>query len=294
MKKIFSKEVIIAIVTTVSLVVLYLGINHLKGINVFQPTNYYYVSLSNVSELQKSSSVLVDGFKVGIVNEIHFDFESTKQIIVQISLDKSLKLQKGSYAELKSNFTSGAYLDLKLNKYLDSYCGIGDTIQGVVSPGILDQITSDMVPKIEQLLPRLDSILMGINVLVNNPALNQALNHIETTTVYLQQSSIQLKNLLSNDIPVITGNLNTISSDFTSVGNNLKGIDFQKTMASLDSVANNLETMSKQLNNPSNSLGLLLNDKSLYLQLDSTARNASVLLQDLKENPKRYVHFSLF
>ncbi|MDR0546665.1 MAG: MlaD family protein [Dysgonamonadaceae bacterium] len=294
MKKVFSKEVIIGFITAVSLVVLYLGLNHLKGVNVFQPANYYYVSITNVSELQTSSPVLVDGFKVGMVNEIQYDFDRPGHLAVQIGLDKSLKIQEGSIVELKSNLTAGAYLDLKLNKYVSAYYAVGDTIEGVASAGLMDKISTEVMPQIETILPRLDSILMGIQVLVNHPALSQSLNNIEKATAALNQSSVQLNRLLSNDIPVIASNLNKISSDFTVVGENMKLLDLKTTLSTVDSVMTNLNQVSLQLKNPNSSLGLLLNDRTFYDHLDSTATNASKLLLDLKENPKRYVHFSLF
>ncbi|MDR2844070.1 MAG: MlaD family protein [Candidatus Symbiothrix sp.] len=294
MKKVFTKEVTIAVITIISLVILFLGLNYMKGINLFQPANYYYISLSNVSELQNSSPVLVDGFKVGIVNDIQYDYNHPGHIVVQIGLDKDLKVQTGSYAELKSNLTAGAYLDLKLNTYVGSYCAIGDTIQGVAAIGMMDKLSTDILPQIEQILPRLDSILLGIQVLVNHPALNQSLNHIEATTADLQKSSAQLSGLLANDIPAIASHLNTVSSDFSVVSGNLKAVDFQRTFSSVDTLLNNMNQISQQLNNPTNSLGLLLNDRTLYDHLDSTAYNASKLFLDLKERPKRYVHFSLF
>lgn len=296
MKKVFTKEVIIGLVTLISLIVLYFGLNYLKGINLFKPSNHYYVSMTNVSELQVSSPVFVDGFKVGIVNSIQYDFDNpdSEQLIVQISLDKNMKLQSGSYVELKSGLTSGAYLDLKLNKYVSDYCQVGDTITGVSNPGLMDKLATELMPQVENILPRLDSILIGIQTLVNHPALTQSLDNIEATTAGLKRSTSQLNTLLANDIPTIVNDFKQISSDFAVVSSNLKEIDLNKTMATVDKTMNNLDQMTLQLNSKDNSLGLLLNDRSLYDNLDSTAKNASVLLEDLKENPKRYVHFSVF
>jgi phospholipid/cholesterol/gamma-HCH transport system substrate-binding protein len=297
MKKIFSKEVIIGLVTTTSLFVLYFGLNYMKGINLFKPTNHYYVLMPNVSELQKSSPVFIDGFKVGIVNSIQYKFDdlNTNNIVVQISLDENIKLKSGSYAELKSGLTSGAYLNLVINRQAAvPYCQVGDTIEGISTTGLMDQLSAKLLPQIENLIPRLDSILSGIQVLVNHPALTQSLNHIETTTANLQNSSGQLDRLLSKDVPVIVSNLNKVSSDFTVVSDRLKELDLQATLAKVDRVMQNIDQISKQLNSRDNTLGLLLNDRSLYDHLDSTARNASDLFLDIREYPKNYVHFSIF
>lgn len=296
MKKIFTKEIIIGIITIVSLFILYSGINYLKGINILKPTNHYYALMPNVAELQTSSPVYVDGFKVGMVNSIEYEFNNLRpdNIIVQISLDKQMKLQTGTYVELKSGLTSGAYLNLILNKYVSSYHEIGDTIIGKTEVGLMDKLAQELLPQVENILPRLDSILQGIQVLVTHPALSQSLDHIESTTANLSKSSNELNTLLEKDIPAIVSNFNKISSDFTIVSENMKQLDFQKTFEKVNKTLANINEMSEQLNNPNSSLGLLLNDRSLYDNLDSTAKNAASLLKDVEQNPKKYVHFSIF
>jgi phospholipid/cholesterol/gamma-HCH transport system substrate-binding protein len=296
MKKVFTKEVIIGLVTLVSLFILYLGLNYLRGVNLFKPTNHYYVAMPNVSELQQSSPVYIDGFKIGIVSSIDYPFDQPvpQNIVVLISLDESMRVQTGSYFELKTGLTSGSSLHLILNKYVDSYYSIGDTIEGVTNPGMMDKISANLLPQVENLLPRLDSILIGIQTLLNHPALSQSLEHIEATTAHLQKSSKQLNGLLAEDVPTIVKNLKQVSSDFTVVSSNLSEIDMNGTIAKVDKAIENIDQMTLQLNNKDNSLGLLLNDQSLYHNLDSTARNAAVLLRDIKEQPKKYVHFSIF
>ena len=294
MKKYFSKEVIIGLVTIISFCLLYFGLNYLKGANIFKPTNHYYVRMPDVNELQKSSPVYVDGFRVGIVSSIDYDFQETGNIAVQISLDKKMKIQTGSHVEIKVGLTSGAYLNLILNKYVSSYCQVGDTIDGASERGIMDKLNENLLPQIESMLPRLDSILMGIQLLVNHPALSQSLNQLSATTSNLENSTRQLNLLLTKDIRPIMTNLNQASSDFTLLSSQFRQMDLNATMRQVNKSLQNLEQMSVQLNSRDNSLGLLLNDRSMYDHLDTTLLNASNLLLDLKQNPKRYVNFSLF
>jgi phospholipid/cholesterol/gamma-HCH transport system substrate-binding protein len=294
MKKIFSKELIIGAVTAISLVILYVGVNYLKGLNVFKPSNHYYVKMPKVNELQQSSPIYVDGFKVGVVNSIDFHFDNRDFITVQVSLDKQMKVETGSYFELKSGLTSGAYLDLRLNKYVGTYCAIGDTLEGVSLPGMMDKISETFIPQVEHILPRLDSILQGIQTLVNHPALAQSLDHISASTASLAKSSQQLDQILSSDIRPMLTNLNRTTSDLAVFSGKVKQLDLDLTMNKVNGALENIDRLSKQLNNTDNSLGLLLNDRALYDHLDSTAVNASLLLLDLKQNPKRYVHFSIF
>jgi len=294
MKKYFNKEITIALITLLSLGLLYFGLNYLKGANIFKPTNHYHVRMPDVSELQNSCPVYVNGFRVGIVSAIEYDFQSSGSIIVQISLDKKMRIQTGSHVEIKVGLTSGAFLNLILNQSADTYCQVGDTINGISEKGIMDKVSEDLMPQIESILPRLDSILQGIQVLVNHPALSQSLEQISATTANLEQSTRQLNVLLSKDIPPIMAHLNQVSTDFTVISAQLKQMDLNATLMQVDKTLQNLDRMTMQLNSKDNSLGLLLNDRSIYDHLDSTFSNASDLLLDLRTNPKRYVHFSLF
>ena len=294
MKTQFNKEIIIGFVTLISLVLLIFGLNHLKGKNIFKPTNHYFVRMPNVNELQKSCPVYVDGFKVGIVSEINYDFENNGSLVVQISLDKKMKIETDSHIEIKTGLTSGAYLNLILNKYVSSYYQLGDTINGVSERGLMDKLSNDLLPQFEEMLPRLDSILIGIQTLVNHPALIKTLDHFEATTANLEISTRNLNSILSKDIAPIIANLNQVSSDFTVVSSHLKQIDLNATLSKIDRSVGNLEQLSVKLNSKDNSLGLLLNDRSAYDNLNSTFENASELLLDLRLNPKRYVTISVF
>ncbi len=294
MKKYLNKEAAIGLVTLVSLFILYFGFNYLKGINIFKPTNHYFIKMENVTELQKSSPVYIDGFKVGLVNGIQYDYENPGSIIVQISLDKSMKIQTGSYAELSSGLTSGAFLNLKLNKYVTTYCSVGDTIEGNLKPGLMDTLSDDLLPQFQKMLPRIDTILQGIQMITTNPAFTESLNNMSRATSNLEATSRQLNHLMSKDIPVMVKDFKTISSNFSVLSSNLKEVDFQATMQRVNKTVENMEALSVQLNNKESSLGLLMNDRQLYDNLNGTASNASLLLEDLKKNPKRYVHFSVF
>jgi len=294
MKKVFSKEFMIGLVTAISLIILYVGINYLKGINVFKPTNHYFVRMPNVNELHLSSPVYIDGFKVGVVNSIDFHFDSRNFITVEVNLDKQMRVPTGSYFELKSGFTSGASLDLHLNKYVETFYSIGDTIEGTSAQGLMDRASNTILPQVESILPRLDSILQGIQMIVSHPALVKSLEHISASTAALESSSRQLNQILSRDLRPMLTNLNQTTSDLTVFSGKVKQLDFDLTMNKVNSTLQNIDQLSKQLNNQNSSLGLLLNDRSLYDRLDSTASNASQLLLDLRLNPKRYVHFSVF
>ena len=294
MKSVFTKEAKIGLVSIVSLALLYFGINYLKGINLFQPTNYYYIAFNNVKDVTVSSPVYVEGFKVGLVRDIVYDYNTIDKITVEVSLDKDMRLTKGSYITIVNNFLSGAELHIHLNKYSKDFLKPGATLEGRMSDDMMQSIQQKILPQVEVMLPKIDSILGGLQTLVNHPALAQSLDHIERTTGNLETSTRQLNQMLSKDVPGIMHNLQVMTANFSEVSTNLKSLDLASTVSSINATLDNLKLTTDKLNSKDNSIGLLLNDKTLYDNLNSTTENASKLLLDLRENPKRYVHFSVF
>ncbi|MGM9797423.1 MAG: MlaD family protein [Parabacteroides sp.] len=294
MKTVFTKEAKIGIVSIVSLALLYIGINYLKGVNLFKPVNHYYVAFSNVKGVTVSSPVFVEGFKVGLVREISYDYDTTGKITVLVSLEDKMRINKGSYITVVNSFLGGAELHIHLNTFVDDYFHSGDTIEGRMESDLMASVQENLLPGIEQMMPKLDSILGGLQTLVNHPALAQSLAHVEQTTASLEHSSRRLDQMLAKDVPVIVENLKGITANFESVSGQLKDLDLTGTMRTVNATLANLKLTTDKLNSEDSSLGLLLNDRQLYDNLNGTMENASLLLLDLREHPKRYVHFSLF
>ena len=294
MKTVFTKEAKIGLVSIVCLALLYIGINYLKGVNLFKPVNHYYVAFSNVKGVTVSSPVFVEGFKVGLVREITYDYDTTGKISVLVSLEDKMRINKGSYITVVNSFLGGAELHIHLNPFVDDYFHSGDTIEGRMEADMMTSVQENLLPGIEQMMPKLDSILGGLQTLVNHPALTQSLTHIEQTTASLEHSSRRLDQMLAKDVPVIMENIKGITANFELVSGQLKDLDLVETMQTVNATLANLKLTTDKLNSADNSLGLLLNDRQLYDNLNGTMENASLLLLDLREHPKRYVHFSLF
>ena len=294
MKTVFTKEAKIGLVSIVCLALLYIGINYLKGVNLFKPVNHYYVAFSNVKGVTVSSPVFVEGFKVGLVREITYDYDTMGKISVLVSLEDKMRINKGSYITVVNSFLGGAELHIHLNTFVDDYFHSGDTIEGRMEADMMTSVQENLLPGIEQMMPKLDSILGGLQTLVNHPALTQSLTHIEQTTASLEHSSRRLDQMLAKDVPVIMENIKGITANFELVSGQLKDLDLVETMQTVNATLANLKLTTDKLNSADNSLGLLLNDRQFYDNLNGTMENASLLLLDLREHPKRYVHFSLF
>ena len=294
MKKYFTKEVVIAITTIIACTILVVGIDFLKGINIMKPTNYYYAVFNNVAGLGVSSPVKIDGFDVGLVRTVEYNYQKPGTIVVEISLDKKLKLTSGSKVLLASDIMGTATLDLKMNPHVSTYLNPGDTIEGELAPDMMGSIKENILPQLEHLLPKIDSILTGIQTIVNNPALNSTLNHIDNVTENLEKSTSNLTVMMEKQVPSILNNLDSVSSHLNLFSQDMKNIKLSNTINSIDSVLYGMNSISSKLNSKDNSLGLLLNDETLYHKLTKTATSADSLLIDLRLHPKRYVHFSLF
>ncbi len=294
MKIYFTKEVVIAITTIIACAILVVGIDFLKGINIMKPTNYYYAVFNNVAGLGVSSPVKIDGFDVGLVRAVEYNYQKPGTIVVEISLDKKLKLTSGSKVLLASDIMGTATLDLKMNPHVSTYLNPGDTIEGELAPDMMGSIKENILPQLEHLLPKIDSILTGIQTIVSNPALNSALNHIDNVTKNLEKSTSNLTVMMEKQVPSILNNLDTVSAHLNLFSQDMKNIKLSNTINSIDSVLYGMNSISSKLNSKDNSLGLLLNDETLYHKLTKTATSADSLLIDLRLHPKRYVHFSLF
>lgn len=288
-----TKEVKIGIAGIAALCILVYGINYLKGIDLFKPTSYFYVKFQNVNGLTKSSPVFADGYRVGIVRDLHYDYDHPENVVVEIEIDPDLRIPKGSSAELVSDMLGGIKMSLLLANNPRERYEAGDTIMGRLDNGLMGKAAA-MIPQVEQMLPKLDSILSSLNALLANPALPATLNNVERLTENVAVSTQHLETLISRDLPQLTGKLNTIGDNFVQISNNLNKVDYAAAMQRIDSTLANVKLLTDRLNSTDNTVGLLFNDPSLYNNLNATSANAASLLEDLRLHPKRYVHFSLF
>ena len=269
------------------------GINYLKGIRMFKPSSYFYFKYEDVNALAKSSPVFADGFRVGIVSDISYDYNQRGNVVVEVELDRDMRIPKGSTGELVTEMMGGVRMNILLaNNPRESY-SIGDTIPGTLNNGIMAG-AAELMPQIEKMLPKLDSILISLNTILSNPDIPATLKSVRNSTANLEAASGQMRKLMNKDIPQLTGKLNTISDNFVVISSNLKEIDYAATFNKIDSTIHNVQLITQKLNSKDNSVGLLLNDPALYNNLNTTSANAASLLEDLKANPKRYVHFSIF
>jgi len=291
-----SKEVKIGIAFVIAIFLLYYGINFLKGVNIFKSSNTYMVVFDDVTGLTQSTPVTLNGFRIGLVSSMEMDANDGNKVVTYLNMDKDIKIPKGSKMSLDVSVLGSATIMMEANPYTKEYYSSSDTITGMRKKGMLDAADT-MVPQIQQLIPKIDSILIGLQTLVNSPALSQSLTDINQITGDLAKSTKQLNVMMSSlnkDVPAITGNLSKMSNDLTNVSGKLSNLDIEATYQAVDSTMKNIQNLSSKINSKDNSIGLLLNDRQLYDSICGTINNASLLLKDVKENPSRYINIKVF
>lgn len=294
--KFFNKEVKIALVAVCGLVILFFGMNYLKGLNLFESDSKYYISFTDISGLASSSPIYADGYQVGVVKSINYDYNKRGGIVVEASIDEQLRIPKGSSAEIVSDMLGNVKVNLLLANNPRKRVMPGETIQGGINDGAFGQMKG-MIPTVMQILPKIDSILTTVNTLLANPAIARSLQNTETVTGELTVTTKRLNNIvahLEKSVPGMLNNTDSLLYNANTLAKNVNKIDVAGTMARVDETLDNMERFTEQLNNTTGTLGKLMHDPTLYDNLNNTMRSADSLLIDLKAHPKRYVHFSLF
>lgn len=288
-----KKEVKIGITGIIALVVLFLGINFLKGANLFSSTNKYYIQFGNAKGLSKSSNVYADGYNVGVVSDIIYDYEHPGTVLVEVTTNKDLRIPKGSSAKLDEAVLGGCTLNMLLTTNLTDAYHPGDTIPGSDTQGMMAKAAS-MMPQIEQIVARVDTLIATLNRLTSDPNLPMIIRNAELVSENLVRSSEELNRLLANDVPQLTTTFNRVGENAITLTDRLNSLNLQATMDSVNMTISSVHQMMDQIQSPEGTLGLLMKDPSLYNNLNHTVQSADSLVTDLKAHPKRYVHFSVF
>lgn len=294
--KAFTKEVKIAIVAIVGVIILFFGMNFLKGLNLFSSTDDYYIEFKDISGLSSSSPIYADGYQVGTVKDVIYDYSGEHPTRVLVSLDKAMRIPVGSTAEIESDLMGNIKVNLLLANNPRERVMPGGTITGDVNSGALGK-AAQMIPTIEKMLPKLDSILTSVNMLLADPAIAQSLHNVKTITDNLTTSSAELNTLmkqLNRNVPTMLAKANGVLDNTNKLTGNLAQLDLATTKQQVDQTIANVQELTSKLNSNNGTLGLLMNDASLYHNLNSTMMSADSLLINLRQHPKRYVHFSLF
>lgn len=299
MKKIFNKEFAIGLSVIVAILILIFGIDFLKGINLFRPAHYYLAYYDNVDELTISSPVLINGYKVGQVREVNFNYKQPGKVEVVMALDKNLHLPEGTVAELGTTLLSGARIELAMGKG-PGLLPSGSEVPTGVKAGLMSSVQDGLMPALTGILPKVDSLLYNLNVLVADPALSASIRRLDGITDNLLATTRGLNSTMNNQVPrladntvKITRSLDTIVGNLGQLSYQLKALPLESTVDNVNQLTANLSQFSRQLNDKNSSLGLLTSDPELYNRITQVSADIDSLLIDIKKNPKRYISIKL-
>ena len=298
-KRIFTREVIIGLCVAIAILILCFGIEFLKGINVFKPSNFYIAEYENVEGLEVAAPVTIDGYKVGQVREINFNYENPGKIQVLIAVNKQLHLPVDSKALIGTTLLSGAYVEIKMGQSSEML-PIGGSIQSDVAPDLMSSVSNEILPAVGSIMPKIDSLLVSVNRLVSDPALAASVKNIESITNNVSLASKNLNLMMQKQVPdILNGaslavtNLDSITANLSILSEELNKLPLNQTVDNVNGLTANLVRFTGNLNNPNSTLGQLTQDSELYDRLNRVTADIDSLIIDIKKNPKRYISIKL-
>lgn len=291
--KYLSKEGKIGLTFIIAIIILYFGINFLKGHSTLAKEYTYYVVYNQVGGLTSSSPITINGYKVGNVTDVLYDFKAPNHIVVKLNINKELQIPKGSKVYMISELLGGVSLDLRLasgNHYYEA----GDTLEAGVAHGLTGKIEEEMLPQLNAMLPKIDSLISALYTIASNDHINSTLSHAAEVSGKLSLTADEFNRLLKDDIPTLVKHLSQTGANIEQISTQLAMVDYAQTIAQIDSTVNNLQHLSKVLLSEEGAAGRLLSDTTFYHNLNSLCDNANALIEDIKKHPTRYINISVF
>lgn len=301
-----SNEVKVGIAVVITLAGFIWGLNYLKGTDLFATTNKYFVIYNNVNGIVKSNPVIMNGYKIGQVDKIEYTKDKSGKLVVTLKIDDNIFVPKSSNAVIVSS-------DLLGSKAIELEFGNdgrpaknGDTLVGDVESGLTEQI-KPLKNKAEGLVTSLDSLSFALSQLLNDNSrnsLNKTFANLEKISSGLDQlinaDNSRLRSFIANADGVAgnlnknSNNINSILSNVNSLSDSLSRLQLNATIERLNKTVTELSDVLAKIESGQGSLGKLVNNDSLYVNLNNASANLDKLLIDLKANPGRYVHVSVF
>ena len=301
----FTKEIKVGFLAVLGIMMSVFSYNYLKGINLFDKNRKFIVKYEKVDGLSVSNPVTMNGFKIGKVQKINFNSKNTRELLVDIIIDNDVIFPKTSLAELyETGLIGGKAIAIIPDYKNDSTIALdGDYLKGVIKPGLtelVNQILPQVQLQIEAVMKNAEIVLQNINTLFDDETKKELKSSIEdfsNLTSSLSETSDEISKLIADNSENLTNSL----SDFRSASNNIKSItdslnsdDIKSITTNLNSLVNNLNSITTSLKNSEGTAGKLINDKSIYDNLENATNQLNRLIEDIKLNPSRYINFSVF
>lgn len=295
-----TREIKIGILAAVCIFLLFFGLNFLKGVNIFSPTNSYHGTFVNLHNLEEQAAVYIRGHKVGQVDNIHYDFTRDSAFTVDISINRDIVLPQGTKMALVSDgLLSGMAIELQLpeqSTITNDQLPIakGSFIPTIYVPGLMESVQGELIAHVDAAIQSVDSLVADLQLQVQGDHLKNTLSNVDRVTSDLTGVSADLKRVVNTQVPTIVNNADKAFANLNEITSDLQKADLAATVARVDTAVDGINTFIADVRSQEGTLGQLIYNKSLYDHIDATVVSADSLLVDLKAHPKRYVQVSVF
>ena len=300
----FRKEVKVGFLAVIGILMSVFSYNYLKGFNLFEKNRKFKIIYEKVDGLSVSNPVTLNGFKIGNVKKINFNPDNTKELIVDIIIENDVSFPKTSYAELyETGLIGGKAIAIIPDYSNDSTVAMdGDYLRGSIKPGLtelVNQILPQVQLQLEIVMKNAEIVLENINSLFDaetKAQLKSSIDDFSNLANQLSETSNSISKLISEnsqDISASIENIKLSSERVSDISKSLSPKLIEDITNNLDSVLSDLKNISKNLNSNSGTFGKLINDDNVYLNLDSTINELKELIEDVRNNPNKYINFSV-
>lgn len=267
-----SREIKVGILAILCAVILYFGLNFLKGINIFSSTASYVGKYENINGLTEQAPVYIKGYQVGLVERIQYDFTKNPAFVVSVSIDKNIQLPVGTEMALRADgLLGGMAIEMVLPTTATiGLCQKGDTLKSVVVPGLFESLEHGVLAKLDSVLGETTTLMATLNNELSEGSLHQTLQNVEQISYDLRVSGNDLRKLTHNHLPGIIAKVDSTVTSISALANEVEQVNIAGLVDSINTVVGGVN---QAIQSHEGTLGLLLNDKALYDNLNTTLIN---------------------
>ncbi len=289
----FSKEFKIGVLAIISILFLILGINFLKGKNLFNSESRYYIIFDDVRMLSTANQVFINGYEAGRVSTIDFDYDAPNKIIVGVDINPKMKIPNDSHGKLETSVLGDVTIHILLGSS-QSFLQNGDTINGILPSNLTEELGENIVPAIEELLSNLNNAIHSINTTLNKGAVDRLLSNADNLIDQLHSMTSTIQSEAKSSLPGIVNKLDSLETSLLAFSEKINSIELAHLSDEMSQLLNQFSVLMQGINQGNGSIGQFVNDNTFYNNLDSLVHSIQVLVDNIKNNPKKYIKVSVF
>jgi phospholipid/cholesterol/gamma-HCH transport system substrate-binding protein len=298
----FTKEIRTGILVITGLLMTIFSFNYLKGINLFDKTRNFNVIYDNVEGLIPSNPVTINGYKVGKVQKISFLEDGSNKLVIKLALDNKVEFSKSSYAELYETGLIGGKAIAIIPNYDDNQIAVdGDFLNGKIKPGLTELVNQrlfQLQEKLESAITNADKVFVNVNDVFNDEnklAISDNLTNLKSLSQSLIKTSDNLNKIINGEIlNKSLENIESTTAKLSKISSSISDSDIESILNNINETVNSFNLLINKINNGNGSISKLLEDDSIFKNLDKATSELEVLINDIKTNPSRYINFSVF